>query len=70
MRSLRWLEGGATGSFGTAVEPRNATAKFPNVGLMMRRYLGGEKLIASYGKTVAMPGQGIFIVEPLATLSG
>jgi uncharacterized protein (TIGR03790 family) len=30
MSGLRWLEGGATGSFGTVVEPRNATAKFPS----------------------------------------
>jgi uncharacterized protein (TIGR03790 family) len=69
MSSLRWLEAGATGSFGTVVEPCNATAKFPNVGLMMRRYLSGETLIESYWKSVAMPGQGIFIGEPLATLS-
>jgi uncharacterized protein (TIGR03790 family) len=69
MSSLRWLEAGATGSFGTVVEPCNITAKFPNVGLLMRRYLDGETLIESYWKSIAMPGQGIFIGEPLATLS-
>jgi uncharacterized protein (TIGR03790 family) len=69
MSSLRWLEAGATGSFGTVVEPCNATAKFPSVGLMMRRYFAGETLIESYWKSVAMPGQGLFIGEPLATLS-
>lgn len=68
MSSLRWLEAGATGSYGAVVEPCNFTAKFPNVGLMMRRYLGGETLIEAYWKSVAMPGQGIFIGEPLATL--
>jgi uncharacterized protein (TIGR03790 family) len=68
MSSLRWLEAGTTGSFGTVVEPCNATAKFPNIGLMMRRYLAGETLIESYWKSVAMPGQGIFIGEPLAIL--
>jgi len=69
MSSLRWLEAGATGSYGTVVEPCNIAAKFPNVGLLMRRYLGGDTLIEAYWKSVAMPGQGIFIGEPLATLS-
>ena len=68
MSSLRWLEAGATGSFGTVVEPCNFTGKFPEVGLLMRRYLGGETLIEAYWKSVAMPGQGLFIGEPLATL--
>jgi uncharacterized protein (TIGR03790 family) len=66
MDSLQWLEAGATGSYGTVVEPCNFTAKFPNPGLMMRHYLDGETLIESYWKSVAMPGQGIFIGEPLA----
>lgn len=66
MSSLRWLEAGATGSFGTVVEPCNITAKFPNPGLLMRHYLAGETLIESYWKSVAMPGQGVFIGEPLA----
>ncbi len=68
MSALRWLEAGATGSYGTVSEPCNITAKFPNPGLMMRRYLGGETLIEAYWKSVAMPGQGIFIGEPLAAL--
>jgi uncharacterized protein (TIGR03790 family) len=69
MSALRWLEAGATGSYGTVVEPCNFTAKFPNVGLMMRRYLGGETLLEAYWKSVAMPGQGIFVGEPLATIA-
>jgi hypothetical protein len=32
----------------------------------MHHYLAGETLIESYWKSVAMPGQGIFIGEPLA----
>jgi uncharacterized protein (TIGR03790 family) len=68
MSSLRWLEAGASGSFGTVVEPCNSLGKFPNVGLLMRRYLGGETLLEAYWKSVAMPGQGIFIGDPLATL--
>jgi uncharacterized protein (TIGR03790 family) len=67
MSSLEWLKAGATGSYGTVVEPCAITAKFPNPGLMMKHYLDGETLIESYWKSVAMPGQGIFIGEPLAT---
>jgi len=66
MSSLRWLEAGATGSYGTVVEPCNFTTKFPNPALLLRHYLAGETLIESYWKSVAMPGQGIFIGEPLA----
>ena len=32
----------------------------------MRRYLQGETLLEAYWKSVAWPGQGIFIGEPLA----
>jgi uncharacterized protein (TIGR03790 family) len=66
MSSLSWLEAGATGSYGTVVEPCNFTAKFPNPPLLLRHYLAGETLIEAYWKSVAMPGQGIFIGEPLA----
>jgi len=67
MSSLRWLEAGATGSYGAVIEPCNFAAKFPNPGLLMHHYLAGETLIEAYWKSVAMPGQGIFIGEPLAT---
>jgi uncharacterized protein (TIGR03790 family) len=66
MSSLQWLEAGATGSYGTVVEPCNFPAKFPNPALVMWHYLNGETLIESYWKSVAMPGQGLFIGEPLA----
>lgn len=66
MSSLRWLEAGATGSYGTVVEPCNFTEKFPHPGLLMAYYLGGDRLLDAYWKSVAMPGQGIFIGEPLA----
>jgi len=66
MSSLRWLEAGATGSYGTVVEPCNFAAKFPNPAVLMAHYLAGETLLESYWKSVAMPGQGIFIGEPLA----
>ena len=66
MSSLRWLEAGATGSYGTVVEPCNFPPKFPNPSVLMLHYLEGETLIEAYWKSVAMPGQGIFIGEPLA----
>ena len=66
MSSLRWLEAGATGSYGAVVEPCNFAAKFPVPGIVMARYLQGETLIEAYWKSVQMPGQGIFIGEPLA----
>ena len=66
MSALRWLEAGATGSYGTVVEPCNLRQKFPDPALVARNYLRGETLIEAYWKSVAMPGQGIFIGEPLA----
>src|SRR3989344_1050313 len=66
MSSLRWLEAGATGSYGTVVEPCNHLGKFPNPGIVINHYLHGETLIEAYWKSVAWPGEGIFIGEPLA----
>lgn len=66
MSSLRWLEAGATGSYGAVVEPCNFPAKFPAPGVLIAHYTGGQTLIEAYWKSVAMPGQGIFIGEPLA----
>jgi len=65
MSALRWLEAGATGSYGTVVEPCNMLQKFPHPAVVMDHYLRGETLIEAYWKSVAMPGQGIF-GEPLA----
>ena len=66
MSALRWLEAGATGSYGTVVEPCAMPQKFPNPAVVAKYYLAGETLIEAYWKSVAMPGQGIFIGEPLA----
>ena len=66
MSSLRWLEAGATGSYGAVVEPCNFPGKFPNPAIAVAHYTAGETLIEAYWKSVAMPGQGIFIGEPLA----
>lgn len=66
MSILRWLEAGATGSYGTVTEPCNVLAKFPHPGIAIERYYYGETLIEAYWKSVSMPGQGIFVGEPLA----
>ncbi len=66
MSSLRWLEAGATGSYGTVVEPCAFTQKFPDVGIVMQSYLDGATLLESYWRSVEWPGQGVFIGEPLA----
>jgi uncharacterized protein (TIGR03790 family) len=66
MSSLRWLEAGATASYGTVVEPCAFPAKFPDPVVMMKHYFAGQTLIEAYWKSVAMPGQGLFIGEPLA----
>lgn len=64
--ALEWLAAGATGSYGNTTEPCNFREKFPEVGVAMGRYLGGETLIEAYWKSVRMPGQGVFVGEPLA----
>ncbi len=66
MSSLRWLEAGATGSYGTVVEPCNHLGKFPNPAIVMDVYTHGSTLIEAYWKSVQQPGEGIFIGEPLA----
>ncbi len=66
MSSLRWLEAGATASFGTVVEPCNFPEKFPDPALMLGYYRRGDTLIEAYWRSVAMPDQGLFIGEPLA----
>lgn len=66
MSALRWLEAGATASYGTVVEPCNFPQKFPNPAVAMRHYLDGDTAVEAYWKSVVWPGQGLFIGEPLA----
>lgn len=66
MSALRWLSAGATGSYGAVVEPCNFLAKFPHPGIVIAQYLRGATLVEAYWKSVAMPGQGVFVGEPLA----
>lgn len=66
MSALAWLERGATGSYGAVSEPCNHLGKFPSPAVFLDHYLHGETLLEAYWKSVAMPGQGLFIGEPLA----
>jgi len=66
MSALEWLRQGATGSYGTVTEPCNHLGKFPSPAVFMDHYLRGDTLLEAYWKSVAMPGQGLFIGEPLA----
>ncbi len=66
MSSLRWLEAGATASYGAVVEPCSFPQKFPAPGVALFYYTLGTTAIEAYWKSVAWPGQGVFIGEPLA----
>jgi uncharacterized protein (TIGR03790 family) len=66
MSVLMWLAQGATGSYGNVSEPCNRLEKFPNIAVLYAHYLRGEPLLEAYWKSVRMPGQGLFVGEPLA----
>lgn len=66
MSALRWIEAGATASYGTVSEPCNYWQKFPHPIVLLRHYAKGATAIEAYWKSVAWPAQGVFIGEPLA----
>ncbi len=66
MSSLKWLDAGATASYGTVSEPCNHWQKFPQSTVLLSNYLRGNTAIEAYWKSVAWPAQGVFIGEPLA----
>ncbi len=66
MSSLRWLEAGATASYGTVSEPCNYWQKFPHPAVLLSHYVRGASAIEAYWKSVAWPAQGVFIGDPLA----
>ena len=67
MSIMKWLQAGVTASFGTVVEPCNYPQKFPHPGIVIKRYTEGESAIEAYWKSVAWPGEGIFVGEPLSS---
>lgn len=66
MSALRWLDAGATASYGSVSEPCNYWQKFPNPTVLLKHYVQGNSAIEAYWKSVAWPTQGLFIGEPLA----
>ncbi|MFB9242234.1 TIGR03790 family protein [Massilia antarctica] len=70
MSSLRWLEAGATASYGSVSEPCNHWQKFPHPTVLLKHYLNGSSAIEAYWRSVAWPTQGVFVGEPLAAPYG
>lgn len=66
MSALRWLDAGATASYGTVSEPCNYWQKFPNPAVLLKWYVNGSTAVEAYWKSVAWPSQGLFVGEPLA----
>ncbi len=66
MSAFEFIKGGATGSFGTVVEPCAFQQKFPDPSVLIPSYFGGSTLIEAYWRSVLWPAEGIFIGEPLA----
>ena len=66
MNVLKWLDVGATASYGTVSEPCNYWQKFPNPAVMLKWYANGATAVEAYWKSVAWPAQGLFVGEPLA----
>lgn len=66
MSAMAWLQAGATGSYGTVVEPCNYTQKFPRSDILLDHYYRGNSLLEAYWKSVEWPGEGVFIGEPLS----
>jgi uncharacterized protein (TIGR03790 family) len=66
MSALEWLRQGATASYGSVSEPCNHLGKFPSPMVFLDHYLRGDTLLEAYWKSVAMPGQGLIVGEPLA----
>jgi uncharacterized protein (TIGR03790 family) len=66
MSALSWIVQGATGSYGSVSEPCNFLEKFPDIAVLFEHYTRGETALEAYWKSVVMPGQGLFIGEPLS----
>ena len=65
MSALRWLEAGASGTYGTVVEPCAFTAKFPDSSHLVPDYFSGATLGQAMWASVSMPGEGLFLGDPL-----
>ena len=66
MPATDWLAAGATASYGTVEEPCNYVEKFPRASVLIDHSVRGATVLEAYWKSVAMPGQGLFVGDPLA----
>src|SRR5207245_7957708 len=66
MSALRWLEAGATASYGTVTEPCAYADKFPSASVLVKNYFLGNTSLEAYTKSVRQPSQGVFVRDPLA----
>ncbi|WP_457422949.1 TIGR03790 family protein [Roseateles sp. P5_E7] len=66
MNILDWIDAGATASYGTVSEPCNHVQKFPHPQVLIQAYAQGVSALEAYWHSVAWPGQGVFVGEPLA----
>ena len=66
MPATAWLTAGATASYGTVEEPCNYQEKFPRASVLIEHYQRGATVLEAYWKSVAWPGQGLFVGDPLA----
>lgn len=66
MTVLDWIDAGATASYGAASEPCNHLQKFPHPQVLIQAYAQGLSALEAYWRSVAWPGQGVFVGEPLA----
>ncbi|WP_338844563.1 TIGR03790 family protein [Massilia sp. W12] len=66
MTVLRWLEAGATASYGTVSEPCAHPQKFPHPTVLLKHYLAGASALEAYLKSIAWPAQGLLVGDPLA----
>ncbi len=62
---LAFIDGGATGSYGTIAEPGNDTQKFPNPQVYFYQ-ARGFSLAESYYQSLNVPYLGLMVAEPLA----
>jgi uncharacterized protein (TIGR03790 family) len=66
MSILRWLEAGATASYGTETEPCARPEKFPRASILVKNYFLGNTAVEAYLKSVQWPAQGVLVGDPLA----
>ena len=66
MNVLCWLEAGVTASYGSVVEPCKHPQKFPDARILTDGYFRGATVLEAAWASVAWPGQGVFVGEPLA----